>query len=146
MRKLFFPALLALVAPILLAPAARAHCEIPCGIYDDAARVTALEEHVTTIEKSMQQVRELSRKKTRDENQIVRWVSNKERHADELQHIVSQYFMTQRLKPEAKDYHKQLVLLHKMLITAMKSKQTTELKHVKELRSLIKEFRALYFG
>ena len=59
---------------------ARAHCQIPCGIYDDAARFVSMREHVTTIEKSM---KELAGGKAND-NQTVRWVNNKETHADEL--------------------------------------------------------------
>ena len=44
----------ALVAGILGSPqASRAHCQIPCGIYDDHARVHAMLEDVTTIEKSL---------------------------------------------------------------------------------------------
>lgn len=33
-----------------------AHCQIPCGIYDDAARFKALAEHITTIEKSITEI------------------------------------------------------------------------------------------
>jgi nickel superoxide dismutase len=125
---------------------AAAHCEIPCGIYDDEMRVKMIAEHTTTIEKSMKKILDLSRQKPMDHNQLVRWVSNKEHHANELQHIVTQYFMTQRIKLDTKDYAKKLGLLHKMLIYAMKCKQTTDLSHVSTLRSLLKEFQSLYFG
>ena len=63
----------------------------------------------------------------------------------ELQQIVTQYFMTQRIKPTAKEYEKKLAVLHEMLLAAMKCKQTTELAHVNELRSLTRRFEALYF-
>ena len=33
-----------------------AHCQVPCGIYDDAVRIIQLREHVTTIEKAMKQI------------------------------------------------------------------------------------------
>lgn len=129
------------------------HCEIPCGIYDDQARITLIAEHITTIEKSMNQILELSKEEKPNHNQIVRWVTNKENHATELQHIVSQYFMTQRLRvtdpKQAKavgEYVKKLTLLHKMLVTAMKAKQTTDLAHVEELRSLLDEFKTAYYG
>ena len=89
-----------MMALLLAAPAVIAHCEIPCGIYDDAARFTEMREHVATIEKSMNQISELE--KGGNANQLVRWVSNKEHHANEVQHIVSQYFMTQRVKPEGR--------------------------------------------
>jgi len=123
-----------------------AHCEIPCGIYDDQLRAQLIAEHATTIEKSMKQIQELGKANPANYNQIVRWVSNKEKHATEVQHIVSQYFMTQRIKPDQKKYAEKLTVLHKMLIAAMKCKQTTDLSHVNALRAHLKEFELLYFG
>jgi nickel superoxide dismutase len=70
---------------------------------------------------------------------------NKEHHANELQHIVTQYFMTQRIKSDTKNYAEKLTVLHKMLVQAMKCKQTTDLSHVSALRALVKEFQGLYF-
>ncbi|HOT29333.1 MAG TPA: superoxide dismutase [Ni] [Candidatus Ozemobacteraceae bacterium] len=123
-----------------------AHCQIPCGIYDDELRMNLIEEHIGTIEKSMNLVIELGKAKETDYNQIVRWVNNKDQHADELSEIVTYYFMTQRVKPEDKQYDKRIAILHQMLIAAMKCKQTTDLKNVENLRTLAKEFRALYFS
>jgi nickel superoxide dismutase len=71
---------------------------------------------------------------------------NKDHHANELQHIVTQYFMTQRIKLDAKQYSEQLTLLHKMLVYAMKCKQTTDLAHTVTLRSLLEQFQQVYFG
>lgn len=127
-----------------------AHCEIPCGIYDDATRIVLLREHIDTIEKSMKAVRAISAEETIDYNQLVRWIDNKEAHADELQHIVTQYFMTQRIKPAAGDaedragYIAQLTVLHEMLIAAMKAKQSVDLQHVEKLRELVDRFEKLY--
>ena len=122
-----------------------AHCEIPCGIYDDHMRIHMIEEHITTIEKSMQQIVELGGQTPVNYNQVVRWVTNKEHHADELQHIVTQYFLTQRIKPDQEKYSEKLTALHKMLIAAMKCKQTIDLSHVNALRASLKEFEKLYF-
>ena len=36
------------------------HCQVPCGIYDDAVRIVLLKEHVATIEKAMNQIEQLS--------------------------------------------------------------------------------------
>ena len=84
-------------------------------------------------------------------NQIVRWVQNKEKHADDISHIATQYFMTQRLKPvgeenskEYKKYVTKLTLLHQMMFYSMKAKQTTELAHVEKLRSLLADFQATF--
>jgi nickel superoxide dismutase len=131
-----------------------AHCQIPCGIYDDPARFTELKEHITTIEKSMNQILELGKEtKNPNYNQLVRWVQNKDNHADEFSEIVTYYFLAQRIKPapadDAKAYPKyveQLTLLHQMVVAAMKAKQTTDLQHVETLRALVKKFEASYLG
>jgi len=137
--------LLVICTMFLAASYVAAHCEIPCGIYDDAMRLKMIGEHITTIEKSMNQVVKLQGEKPVNYNQLVRWVTNKENHANELQEIVTQYFMTQRIKPDTKKYPEKLTLLHKMLLRAMKCKQTTDLVHVDTLRSLLQQFDALYF-
>lgn len=121
-----------------------AHCEIPCGIYEDSLRINLMREHVTTIEKSMKQIMKLEKDNNLNYNQLVRWINNKEVHAEKLQGIVTQYFMTQRIKVDAMDYNKKISSLHKLLIYSMKSKQSTDLKNIKTLSSLIDQFEGLY--
>ena len=145
MRKLFLTILTGLVFLCLQPVKASSHCEIPCGIYDDEARINMINEHIATIEKSMKQINELEKEKHHNSNQLTRWIMNKEYHADQLQKIVTQYFMTQRIKQGEKNYEKKLGLLHQMLVYTMKCKQTIDLNHVKKLRILIKQFNALYF-
>ena len=123
-----------------------AHCEIPCGIYDDQMRISMISEHISTIEKSMKQIMEIEKAKDHNPNQLIRWVMNKENHANELQEIVTQYFMTQRIKFDAKDYDKKIGLLHQMLVYAMKCKQTTDLENIQKLGEALKSFKSLYFA
>ena len=137
----------------LTASNAFAHCQIPCGIYDDTARFALLEKHVTTIEKAMKTLEELSAAQSPNYNQIVRWVGNKEHHADEISEIVTYYFMAQRVKPAEKKneeayskYLDELTSLHQMIVYSMKAKQTIDLKNVEQLRALIKQFKASYLG
>lgn len=122
---------------------AQAHCEIPCGIYDDTARINMIFEHATTIEKSMKEITELEGGK--NINQLVRWITNKDKHADLLQNIVTQYFMTQRIKLDTENYNEKITALHKLLIYSMKCKQTTDLGNVEKLRAAAEEFKQLYF-
>ena len=127
------------------------HCQVPCGIYDDQMRIKMIAEHITTMEKAMNQIQKLSAEGKVNYNQIVRWVFNKEKHAEELSQIVTYYFLSQRIKP-VKDksqeavYQKKLTLLHHLLIYTMKAKQTADLGHIKKLRSLLHEFNHLYFA
>lgn len=131
---------------------AYAHCEIPCGIYGDSLRIQLIEEHITTIEKSMNQINELSADADKNYNQLVRWVTNKEEHAVKIQDIVSQYFLHQRIKPvdesnteQYEKYITRLKLLHKLQVYAMKAKQTTDLDYIKKLRDTLHEFEEAYF-
>ncbi|MBD3272001.1 MAG: superoxide dismutase [Elusimicrobia bacterium] len=123
-----------------------AHCEIPCGIYGDQARIDMMNEDIETIKKSMNEIIKLEKQKKPNYNQLVRWINNKEIHANKIQEIVAQYFMTQRIKPGTDAYEKQLRLLHEMLIYSMRCKQTSDLKNVEKLRELVKEFSSIYFG
>ena len=150
MRHAFSVVLLFLVSG-LFAATSWAHCQVPCGIYTDEMRFEMISEHIDTIEKSMNQIQELSTANPLNYNQIVRWVNNKEKHAQEIQDIADHYFLTQRVKPVAEDHEKydfyisSLKLLHGMLVTAMKTKQTTDLAHVEALRKLNSDYKALYF-
>jgi nickel superoxide dismutase len=146
MKKRFACILGAVLVLLFWAGHAAAHCEIPCGIYDDEARIKLISEHITTMEKSMKEIARIKGKTPVNYNQLVRWIVNKEHHADALQEIVTQYFMTQRIKSDTPHYDKKLGLLHKMLVRAMKCKQTLDLSHIQELRSLLKAFQDLYFG
>lgn len=140
-----------IIVGLLVAATTWAHCEMPCGIYDDDARFNAIEEHITTIEKAMNQITELSAAGEKNHNQIVRWVNTKEEHSEEIQQTVAKYFITQRIKPVAPDagaeydhYVAQLTSFHEMMVYAMKCKQTTDLANVKKLRELTSKARELY--
>ena len=145
MKKILAQVLINSCIICLFSLSAFGHCEIPCGIYDDEMRIEMISEHIGTIEKSMNEIMHLQKEGLQSSNQLVRWIMNKEDHANEVQEIVSQYFMTQRIKPDAKDYDKKLGLLHEMLIYSMKCKQTTDVAHVSKMRDLVKEFKGLYF-
>lgn len=150
--KAFFS--LALIAGILslVSNRANAHCEIPCGIYGDSLRVALIYEHISTIEKSMNMIKQLSEDEHPDYNQLVRWINNKEEHAKKIQEIVSQYFLHQRVKIQTPDneqayrkYVNQLTSLHEILVYAMKTKQSTDLNLIDKLREKLHQFEHLYF-
>jgi nickel superoxide dismutase len=141
--------ILSLGLPVMLS----AHCQLPCGIYDDQTRFTLLREQITTIEKSMNQINELSKEPAANINQLVRWVNNKDEQADEFTQIITYYFLAQRIKisdESNKDefvlYQKKITLLHQLTVYAMKCKQTTDLSNVEKLKSLVTQFEDIYFS
>ncbi len=151
MKKILY-SILFFVLLFTARPLIYSHCEVPCGIYNDEMRFTMMSEHILTIEKAMQQIMLLSKESPQNMNQIVRWVTNKEKHAEDLQHIISQYFLTQRIKsPEsegkqaAETYVQKLTLCHQILVYAMKAKQTTDMENVERLKSTVAQFKKSYF-
>ena len=62
------------IAWLTQAPRAEAHCQVPCGIYDDPARIAQLLEDATTIEKAIAQLNELAgAHEAKGMNQAIRW-------------------------------------------------------------------------
>ena len=132
-------------AILMFAQSLNAHCQIPCGIYDDHARVQAMLEDASTIEKSARLIAELAGKSdAQSQNQSVRWVMNKEKHAQNIISTISDYFLTQRVKPNQKDYAERLIKHHAVIIAAMKAKQNADMKYAKTLRESIEALSAYY--
>ncbi len=141
--------ILALCAFAFLAPATlSAHCQVPCGIYDDNNVIQKMHTDLITIEKASKQIIELSKDPSKNAHQLTRWINNKESHAQAIQETVLNYFLAQRLKPDAEDqenYLAKLTLCHKVIVTSMKCKQSTDPAHVKTLHDLLHDFQK-HFG
>lgn len=131
----------------LAATRVAAHCEVPCGVYADQRRFeTMLEDH-KTIAKAIDQINMLAGKKDgKSANQLARWVRTKDEHATNTQHIIAQYFMTQRIKPTDKEYDKRLKAAHAVMVAAMKCKQDADPATAVTLRKTILDFYRAYEG
>ena len=136
---------------LLLQGSLLAHCQVPCGIYNDAARIIQIQEDFSTIQKAMNKIKELSEQQDATSmNQMTRWILTKEEHASKIQKVVSDYFLTQRIKVKTEGteydlYVKQTISLHQILVSAMKCKQTVDSKNVDYGLDLIESFIDLYF-
>ena len=130
----------------VMTPKLFSHCQIPCGIYDDDARFKGMLEDVLTLKKSVHEIEHLAKEKQTpaDYNQLVRWVDNKETHADKISEVICQYFLAQRIKDSQKNYQAELVAAHKVIVLSMKVKQTVDPKVVEELEQAVKEFQKVY--
>lgn len=145
MKNLLSALLFVAASMLVFSQLAYAHCQIPCGIYDDHARVQSMLEDVETVEKSMKLIAELSGKSdAQSQNQLVRWVMNKEQHAQYIIDTISDYFLTQRVKSKQEDYSERLVKHHTVIVAAMESKQSADLSYVKSLRASIEALLPYY--
>lgn len=131
---------------------ASAHCQVPCGIYDDHARVHRLLEDVTTIDKAVTNIKALAGKSDAQSlNQATRWVVTKEAHASHIISVMTEFFLAQRVKPadpkdkkEYQDYLQRLVEHHRVILLAMKAKQTVDLPVVGKLRKAVQALEKYY--
>jgi nickel superoxide dismutase len=144
-RTLLLMVLAATSISLFVQSPAQAHCQIPCGIYDDHARVVSMLEDAATVEKSARLIAELSGKSdAQSRNQLVRWVMNKEKHAQKVIATIGDYFLTQRVKPTQEDYAKRLERHHAVILAAMKSKQNADVKYAKTLKETIEALSSYY--
>ncbi len=128
----------AMVISVLTPEKSSAHCQIPCGIYSDNVRVVMMLEDVETLEKSVAMLNELAPKDdVQSKSQFARWVTNKEEHAQKIIETISNYYLTQRVKPSQEDYVERLKAHHAVIINAMKVKQNTDAKFVATLKESV---------
>ena len=150
MKRFVLLGLVVCIAVGSLARYAYAHCEVPCGIYADQRRFEEMLEDQQTIAKSIDAVRDIAADlegaDAQSINQLSRWVATKESHATNTQHIIAQYFMTQRIKPTSDNYTKKLTAAHAVMVAAMKCKQTADPASAKALRKTILDFYRAYEG
>ncbi len=134
-------------APVVKIP----HCEVPCGIYADQMRFEQMLEDTKTIAKAIASINEFTNNveggpTAKGINQVMRWVNTKETHATNTQQIVAQYFLTQRIKSDHKDYTGQLATAHRVMVAAMKCKQDADPATAEALKKAILELYKAYEG
>lgn len=151
MKRMLTIALIALAIGSLVATGIHAHCQVPCGIYDDVARIGAMMEDVTTIEKAITNIESLAGKTDAlSVNQCTRWINTKESHASHIITTIAEYFLTQKVKPVAADadgygaYTTTLAEHHRVMRAAMAAKQQVDPATVTELRAALSALSARY--
>ena len=124
---------------------AKAHCDIPCGIYDPiTAQIAAL-----TVVRMIDLINELESKdlsgKDHD-NSMSRYISVKEEHAEKAKHeirvIWGDYIKAQHIEkyPELNE------LTHKIMQLGSKARQTTDREAAVELVEAINQFAEIFWA
>ena len=102
-------------------------------------------EDAATVEKAAKLIGELAGKTdAQSQNQLVRWVFNKEKHAQNVIATISDYFLTQRVKASQEDYVERLKRHHGVIVAAMKAKQNADMKYAVALRDSIQALAGYY--
>jgi len=125
-------------------PAASAHCDIPCGIYDP---ITAQISVLTAI-RMEDQIAELTDggMSVAQQAKFSRVVAEKEAHLikakDEVRIIWGDFFK----QPVFDKYPQTHDLVHKIMLQASKAKQHLGREHSVELLGLVNEFAEIFWG
>ncbi|MEP4077987.1 superoxide dismutase [Ni] [Haloferula sp.] len=144
MKSFFCTTILAAALLGSLTSDVSAHCQVPCGIFDNNNVIESMHTDWVTIDKAAKQIDELGEDPKANAHQLIRWVSNKESHAQDIQEKVLNYFLAQRLKTDDPEYVEKLKLCHAVIITAMKCKQSTDGAMVKKLHDLLQDFEKAF--
>merc|ERR1719293_87088 len=127
---------------------ARAHCQVPCGIFHDDGRITSMMEDASTIRKAVVQGGELHKAGAlQDVHQMIRWINTKEAHASSIMTTIGDYFLAQKVKKDLlseAEYKEVLVLHHAVMVAAMKTKQSAEAGPVDTLDAAIEALKPVY--
>jgi nickel superoxide dismutase len=121
---------------------ARAHCDIPCGIYDPAGAQTA----ARTVARMVELIGGINGTDVQAMNTFARCVRVKEEHAElvkrEVQVIWSDYFKPEHLE-KYPDLHDKV---WKLLKLAGKNKQTVDAAAAAQLEASVKEFADIFWA
>ena len=123
----------------------KAHCDIPCGIYDPiVAQISALT--VVRMIDLMTDFETKNPEKNKDYfNSMARYVAVKEEHAErakaEIRVIWGDYFKSQHIEK----YPNAHALVHKIMQLGSKSRQTADREQATQLVDAINEFAQMFW-
>jgi len=120
----------------------RAHCDIPCGIYDPhEAEIAA-----RTVARMVELIGGIEGDDTAARNKFARCVRVKEEHAEKVKHEVqviwSDYFKPEHLE-KYPDLHDKV---WKVLKLASKNKQNVDADAAAQLQAAVKEFSDIFWA
>ncbi len=122
----------------------RAHCDVPCGIYDPSEAQLA----ARTVARMVELIGQLPKDSPSeaDRQKFVRCVTVKEQHAEkvkrEVQVIWSDYFKPEHLEA-APDLHTKVWTILKL---AGKNKQNIDAQAASDLEAAVKEFADIFWA
>ncbi len=124
---------------------AKAHCDVPCGIYDPiVAQIAAL-----TVVRMIDLINDLEAKggsgKDHD-NSMSRYVAVKEEHAEKAKHEIRVIWGDYIKAPHVEKYPELNNLTHKIMQLGSKARQTTDRDAAVEFVEAINQFAEIFWA
>lgn len=121
-----------------------AHCQMPCGIYHDNMVFDEIDQYVETMYKGMTELSEHDARTSKEKNNFVRWVLEKENESDNIANLITAYFLQQKIKPGEDETAKRLASAHKLLFMLMQIKQNVDRKFVDDFADEWEKFKLMF--
>ncbi len=131
-------------------PEVKAHCDVPCGIYDPIpAQIAAM-----TVARMMDTIKELDEHETKDhnntrdinfQNKINRMVAEKERSAELIKHEIRIIWGDFFKEPQFNTYPEIHNLVHEIMLLASKCKQNIDKESSRNLVEKLNNFAEIFW-
>jgi nickel superoxide dismutase len=128
------------VAPVAL----NAHCQMPCGIYHDNMVYDQIDQFVETVYKGITVLNDSKFSNSRERNECIRWVAEKESSCNNVAELILTYFLQQKIKPGEADTVKRLTTAHNLLFLLVAIKQNTDIDTVKQFNGEWEKFKLMF--
>ena len=121
---------------------AKAHCDVPCGIYDPiTAQIAAL-----TVVRMIDLIEALEGEGKAADNSMSRYVTVKEEHAEKAKHEI-RVIWGDYIKPQHVEQYPELHnLTHKIMQLGSKSRQTVDRAAAVEFVETINQFAEIFWA
>jgi nickel superoxide dismutase len=121
---------------------AKAHCDVPCGIYDPiVAQISAL-----TVVRMMDLMAALDSEGTAHDNSMARYISVKEEHAERAKHEIRVIFGDFIKEAHFEKYPELPELFHKIMQLGSKTRQTADREAGVAFVEAINQFAEIFWG
>ncbi|MFZ6026139.1 MAG: superoxide dismutase, Ni [Chloroflexota bacterium] len=124
---------------------AKAHCDIPCGIYDPMIAQIAALTVVRMIDLAVELDGKASSKDLAYQNTMARYITTKEEHAEKVKHEV-RVIWGDYIKPQHIEKYPQLhALAHEIMALGSKARQTVDRGDAVKLVEKVNEFAQIFW-
>jgi nickel superoxide dismutase len=121
---------------------ARAHCDVPCGIYDPiSAQIAAL-----TVVRMVDLMNGLDAEDVAYQNSMSRYVAVKEEHAEKAKHEIRVIWGDFFKEPQFEQYPELGKLTHTIMLFGSKSRQTADREAAVEFVENINKFAEIFWA
>ena len=121
-----------------------AHCQMPCGIYQDAMIYDLIDQYAETMVKAVTVMNQSKFETVRERNEFMRWVMEKEKESNDTSQLITTFFMQQKIKPGEPDTQKRIEAAHKLLCLIVAIKQNADVKIVESFTEEWGKFKLMF--